>query len=555
MAALRALPPTLLLLAWLRRSSADGAVPCSKLGTCGGNRNVAPDDPLLHYEGYVHAALSPERARLDRAPLGRVESVNQLSSPGVRISFATDALRVQAVFDYHGQGRPCHPDCPRMADGTSCYRPHGATCTNQCEVLVEIDGVRTKIAHTNLVGQALTHDHKQRDFFGEVKLTLMDQGSVSSTQTHRYRLTLPWGSPVDLKRIHVEHSPDVTDVPRLASLPAAELRQSAARWVAYGDAATLGWCSEVAYPTLLAERNGWVAVNLGMAGTLVQPEDGEAIGKAGGDLVTLLVGAGEWDACRHADVTASYTLLLANVRRVQPAVPIVVVTPTLSWREGRPCSGVAAVTPEATRAQIESAVRTRKAAGDAHLYLVDGKPLVPASYLADGLHPNNHGMRELASHLNAAMGFGVVQYRVIKCPPLTIEVSRRARARVCSLHPIGAEQTRWLDTRPAPPAGLPSAALLHRPLSLTQVSGLGADGWFDVYWGTAPPDGLAQLIPPDPSGGPTSGCAGRSLLLSAHGKVAASADANGQATIVVPQVSGFDGCHTILFQVSLHDVA
>lgn len=484
--------------------------------------NVAPDDPRLHFDGFVHASLSTDRARLDRSPFGRDESVSRLSNPGVHISFVTDAHRVQAIFDYHGQGKPCHPDCPRLADGTTCYRPHSATCPNQCELLVEIDGVRTKVPHTNLVGQTITHEHKQRDFLGEVKLTLMDHDGTDhghgtgKASAHRYRLTLPWGSPVDLKRIHVEHPPEVEAMPQLLDLPLRTLGAGAPRWVAYGDAATLGWCAQEGYPTLLAERNGWIALNLGLAGAQVQPEYGEAIGRLGGDLITISVGAGEWDACRNADVTAAYTELLSGVRRVQPTVPIVAITPTLSWREGIPCSGAAAIVPDATRAQIEAAVTARQRSGDSNVYLVRGKPLVPDRYLADGLHPSDVGMRELASHLNAEMGFGHVQYKVTKCPTLTIE-----------------------------------------------VTGIGPDGWFEVYWGAAPTDGKAHVLGAEaaasgvqPAGGapvnggaPVKSCAGHSLLLSPHGKMTASADSRGRATIVVPQVSGFDSCHTTLFQI------
>ena len=87
--------------------------------------------------------------------------------------------------------------------------------------------------------------------------------------------------------------------------------------------------------------------------------------------------------------------------------------------------------------------------------LADARAPVPR-YLADGLHPNDLGMRELATNLNAQMGFSAVQYKVIKCPPLTLA-----------------------------------------------VSGLGPDGWFDVYWGM--PAEQAHLLSEEAGGGPTSG--------------------------------------------------
>lgn len=256
--------------------SADGAVPCSKLGTCGGNFNAFANDPHLRYDGYVHLDVAHDHVRLDRAPLGREDSLTRISSPGTRVSFVSNAHRIQAIFEYLGTA-PCLPDCPRMADG-SCYRPNGP-CPNQCEVLVEVDGVRTPVAHTNLVGQPLTHDHKQRDFLGEIKLVVMDQAHAAKQATHLYTLTLPWGAPVSLKRIHLEHPSGIDELPSLLEPPGSS--HAIPKYVAYGDAATLGWCSSLGYPSAIARLNGWISVNLGVAEARVQPEHGVAIGAIG----------------------------------------------------------------------------------------------------------------------------------------------------------------------------------------------------------------------------------------------------------------------------------
>ena len=500
----------LLLLASLPTVRADGAVPCAKMGTCGGNFNVLPTDANLLFDGYVHMAAAHDGAHMDRAPFGREGSDGRMVAPGARITFRTDAHRVQAIMVYHGH-LPCHPECPRLADDKTCYKA-GGPCPAQCEVLVEIDGMRTRVPHTNLVGQSITHESKQRDFLGEVKLVLMDQGDASVAAAHTYTLVLPWGAPVDLKRVHVEHPTGVSELPRLfppiadatASLAAvgasaAERRLAAAaarapKYVAYGDAATIGWCAELGYPSLLASLNGWNAVNLGLVGGLVEPAHGSALAGQGADLISILLGASEWDACKNSDVGAPFAALLATIRATQPDVPIVVVTPLVSWRDGRPCAGAAAVTPEATRSQIGEAVRARQAGGDTATYLVDGRTLVPPSYLADGLHPGTHGMRELAHNLNAQMGFGAIAYEVVQCPVLTVA-----------------------------------------------VRGLAPNSWLDLYWGRHTES--ARLIEEG------AGCHGRSLMLEPLGKVSTQADSAGRANVIVGQVDRFDRCHSTAFQV------
>ncbi len=482
------------LLAALPICVGDGAVPCSKTKTCGGNFNVLPDDERLRYEGFVHLNLLRERAQPDRAPFGPEKSDTRLSSPGARISFSTNAHRVQAFFEYHGRSK-CLPDCPRLPDD-SCYKPQGASCPNQCEILLEVDGERRAVpAHTNLVGQSINHIDRQRDYQGEVRVVLND-GAANATgggigpRPRTYTLLLPWGAAVDLKRIHLEHPVGTEARPTVYALPPSA---PTPKLVAYGDSSVAGWCAVTGYPHELAALNGWASVNVGIAGARIVPEDGAALGALGGQLLTLHLGASEWDACEAADVADAFGSLVRGVRAVQPKVPIVAVTPTLSWREGQPCVGPAATTPQDTRAQIGRAVEAARAAGDASLYLVDGRSLVPAAYLADGLHPSPHGVKEIAANLNAAMGFSPLQFDVVRCPKLALSVS-------------GAS---------------PNARLL-------------------VYHGVA---AAASVVPPG------SACEGRALMLEPQGHVEATADEGGRATVVVSGVSTFAACHAAVFEV------
>ena len=475
----------------------DGATPCSELGTCGANFNALPTNPGFSYDGYVHMDMSHDSVHLDRAPFGNEGSDTRLTSPGATISFSTNAHRVQAIFDYRGS-KPCLPDCPRQADG-KCYQPTGATCPNQCEILVDIDGVRTQVQHTNLVGQALTHDHKQRDFQGEIKLTLIDQGDSPTYAEHMYTLTLPWGAPVSLRRVHLEHPTGVDTMPSFTSpLSDGAAHAHKPKLVAFGDAITMGWCATTGYPQRLAALNGWAALNLGLVGEGVQPSHGAAIGQQNADVVVLMLGASVWDACNAPDVSQSYRELVANIRSTMADrhTPIVAVTPTLSWREAKACPGPANVIPPDTRRQIASAVEAMKAAGDASLFLVDGTLLVPPTYLVDGLHPGEQGMVELAHNLNANMGFGSLVFEVVRCPTLTIAI------------------------RGAAP---------HAPV--------------DVYWGE--PAQTASVISAE--GG--AHCPGRSLMISPLGMVMATADADGTVVVPVEAVNGFDTCHSMVFQI------
>ena len=141
--------------------------------------------------------------------------------------------------------------------------------------------------------QELTHDHKARDFSGEVKLHLghppdkpsdkpSDKGAVQPPQPgalpprRTYALVLPWGAPVQLKRLHLEHAAGVTEVPRLYDIPSPPDR---VKYTAYGDEVTAGWCAPRSYAQLLAELNGWSVLNLGVAGGMIASEHGTTIGR------------------------------------------------------------------------------------------------------------------------------------------------------------------------------------------------------------------------------------------------------------------------------------
>ena len=89
--------------------------------------------------------------------------------------------------------------------------------------------------------------------------------------------------------------------------------------------------------------------------------------------------------------------LIAAIRAEQPAVPIVVVTPTVSWREGLPCPGPAAVTPEQQREQIGAAVRARQQS-DPNLFLISGLQIMPKEYAAVLTPPHTSSVASPSLH-------------------------------------------------------------------------------------------------------------------------------------------------------------
>ena len=75
-----------------------------------------------------------------------------------------------------------------------------------------------------------------------------------------------------------------------------------------------------------------------------------------------------------------------------------------------------------TREKVREEIAGRLAQ-DTQLRLVEGKPLVPLTYMPDGLHPSTRGYRELAYNLFASLGLSPVQFSVEQCSsPLVLKV-------------------------------------------------------------------------------------------------------------------------------------
>lgn len=217
------------------RARKDPPPPPPPRKSAGPNFNLFPNDPRLRIGGYASATIDKDAARFSRPGLGAAGVAGAAgASPGVTISFRTDAPIAYAVFEYGGP-TACSARCPTLPTG-GCYatRP----CANQCEVRVEVDGVPSEApaAHSTLAGAPIVHsdrpDEDARGFLGEVKVAIAGGGAGGGA--HTYVLRLPWGAPVAFKRLHLEGTaaqrPSVLDAPATPSV----------RFVALGDSITAG---------------------------------------------------------------------------------------------------------------------------------------------------------------------------------------------------------------------------------------------------------------------------------------------------------------------------
>lgn len=392
-------------------------------------RVVFPDDEKLLYDQYYDLAKSHERASFHRCydPRYGCDLPRSLGfgrewwyHPGARVTLVTNATRVHAKLAYV---IACEASCPGTLPN-NCYRPAPScsgsahvqcgTCTNQCSPQLYVDGeLRALPSRHSEYGEGV-HD-----------VLLLEVADSSPRRERRLELVMPWGGQVELLHFRL-----CCATPNLQQpMPSSEFH-----FVAYGDSITQGFCAGTPYPEALARLNGWHALNLGIGGMKTSPQHGISLGRVRADLVLMAIGTNDWwGSC---DVTDGIGGTIQGLRNEKPTLPLVVVTMLVRGDEpghnARKC-----IVLEDFRQQIRNEVERRRHAGDNHLHLIEGKPLLSLSRLGDGLHPGSSAaMEELAANLNAQMGFSAVQYT------LTCETST-LRVRVHGLIPHGTCELHW----------------------------------------------------------------------------------------------------------------
>lgn len=212
-------------------------------------------------------------------------------------------------------------------------------------------------------------------------------------QTTTIGLPVPTGST----RIYLPET--VATVARMWS-DDTELRDPPAEpiWLAYGDSITAGECATTysrAWPATVARDLHLDVVNLGFSGAgRGEGVVAEQMCEWRADLITVAFGSNCWRGIPHSNeqMAAITDAFLATLTRSHHGVPVVVVTPTL-----RPD---AENEPNASGATLGTLRLAQQVAARAHASaVVDGRDLLYAEDLVDGLHPSDRGHRRYADKL------------------------------------------------------------------------------------------------------------------------------------------------------------
>lgn len=180
-------------------------------------------------------------------------------------------------------------------------------------------------------------------------------------------------------------------------------------WLCYGDSIAEGWnASGPAYswPAVAARRKGLNLVNLAYAGSARgEIVSAEALAALPADVITLAHGTNCWTRTPHSEglFREGLKAFLARVRHGHPTTPIVALSPLLR-PDAESTPNAFGTTLKDLRRCFEDVIRAQAADGDAHLSLVPGRPLVDASRLSDGIHPDDLGHAQVAAAMVPLLG-------------------------------------------------------------------------------------------------------------------------------------------------------
>ena len=335
---------------------------------------IPADDARLAYSDYarmtwVAAPSAPGRkmARFDR--LADMPGKGyQWDNPGARLRFRTDAAKVQVSLYYNEK--------------------HVSTSARNAAGAYFIDGSSTAAGSFSTVQMKTVRAPETL----AVQLTAPAPGMHDM---HDYDLVLPYGDSVDV--LGVSAAPGA----RFDTPPPRTVK----RLAAYGDSITHGFTASDAsktYAFLFAQKKNWQLVNMGLGGRSSAANDGTLIAALGCDVVSVLIGANDWQGGRPlAAFRANIEGFIKNLRAKQPAVPLIVITPLWVPPTWKPAA--AKLDLEAYRQALREVVA---AARDPHITLVEGPALIDHElrYLdAVVVHPNNAGFAQMAERLAAAV--------------------------------------------------------------------------------------------------------------------------------------------------------
>ena len=184
----------------------------------------------------------------------------------------------------------------------------------------------------------------------------------------------------------------------------------------YGDSIAEGWIATGpvgAWPTIAGRRFGLDVVNLGYAGSARgEIVSAQQLASLAADVISISHGTNCWSRIPFS--TAMFReqtrAFLALVRAGHPETPIVVTSPILRPDAEDHAERLGA-TLDDLRVAMEEVVRERIAGGDERIALVEGRDLVGADDLPDGIHPGDHGHTVLAAAFGDAIAAAMANIR------------------------------------------------------------------------------------------------------------------------------------------------
>ncbi|MEP6669479.1 MAG: GDSL-type esterase/lipase family protein [Chthoniobacter sp.] len=333
---------------------------------------IRPDDPRIGYSDYVHLEFVPspldpaaKLARFDRL-LDIPAKGYRWDNPGARIRFRTNAANVKALLYFN--------------------ELHISSSARNSRGLYYIDGVSQPewTIHT-----------KATPTRREPETVEVPMAAGGAAGFHDYELVLPYGDSVDFQGLEV--NPDA----RFEAIPA----RPAKRYLAYGDSITHGFTASAvdkSYAYLVAQKNGWQLVNLGLGGRASNVSDARVVASLKADVISVFIGVNDWQGGGPLE---RYRLnmmgFLDALRATQPTVPIYYVTSLWVPPSWNPKGQVAVL--ESYRQVAREIVAARK---DPNLHLVEGPELIDhdiALFDATPVHPNDKGFAQMAERLAPQM--------------------------------------------------------------------------------------------------------------------------------------------------------
>lgn len=338
---------------------------------------IDASDSAFEYSGYIQKQLiaSPVNSgtrmvRFDRI-LDMPSKGYRYDNPGTTIRFSSDASSVTALLYYNDK----HISTSAR-NGVGVFRIDGQT------VGTFNASTNTTVRPTEMVNLVMT------------PTTLGGTGGV-----HQYEIVLPYGDSVDFQGVRV--SSDVTVTAPATPAPSV-------RYLAYGDSITHGFTAsrtDRTYAYRLAQNKNWQLVNFGLGGRGSNAGDGTVVAQQNADLITILMGANDWQGQRPlATYKNNMTAMLANIRSLQPTVPVYLITPLWVAPDWPSKAGFTEnITLEQYRQQLRDIAASLN---DPNLHLIEGASLIDhdKAYFDPVLvHPNDAGFAQMAERLALAI--------------------------------------------------------------------------------------------------------------------------------------------------------